>query len=500
MTTVVKQVAQSQAGKPPIPVKLDLPGGAVASEGLPGAPPHHAALAAGVVLAHGAGGDMDSGHLPQLAAQLAAAGVAVVRFTCKPPHLPTRVAAFEAVLRAAAAEWPETRCVRRWFAAGHSMGGRAACEVAHTSWQQQQQLGHPQHPGQQSCGAEAPAGGRDQAAAGTGTGADTDTDTGMGMGVGSGERSRKRQRSTLDARGQHGPAAGSSLAAAANAAAVSVTAGVGTAERARRRGPARAGRAALGPAPVQAKDGSDAAVGGGQGVVLGADVTGSIPAPGSEGQVGAGKRGKRAAAAAAAKCEAKGADGGVSAAVTSAPLPAVCGCVLMSYPLHPPDKPAELRDVPLVGLRLPVLFVRGSRDPFSLPAAQWELTLTRMRQAGCPSLQVHTVEGGDHGLAVPKNLLAATATAAAAGPATAAGTGRKGRGKGSKAAGARGSVEPGAEEWGERGGTGDDAAEGGERGESNRAPLDVALRAVVDWVLAESVASSVGTAARGTSE
>lgn len=38
---------------------------------------------------------MDSGYLPLLAAQLAAAGFACVRFTCKPPHLPTRTAAFQ---------------------------------------------------------------------------------------------------------------------------------------------------------------------------------------------------------------------------------------------------------------------------------------------------------------------------------------------------------------------------------------------------------------------
>jgi hypothetical protein len=38
--------------------------------------------------------------------------------------------------------------------------------------------------------------------------------------------------------------------------------------------------------------------------------------------------------------------------------------VLFSYPLHPPRKPGQLRTAHLAGLRNPVLFVHGSRDPF----------------------------------------------------------------------------------------------------------------------------------------
>jgi hypothetical protein len=40
------------------------------------------------------------------------------------------------------------------------------------------------------------------------------------------------------------------------------------------------------------------------------------------------------------------------------------GLLLLSYPLHPPGKPAQLRTEHFGLLRTPVLFVHGTRDPF----------------------------------------------------------------------------------------------------------------------------------------
>lgn len=40
------------------------------------------------------------------------------------------------------------------------------------------------------------------------------------------------------------------------------------------------------------------------------------------------------------------------------------GLLLLSYPLHPPDKPEQLRTAHLPKLRTPALFVHGGRDPF----------------------------------------------------------------------------------------------------------------------------------------
>lgn len=42
----------------------------------------------------------------------------------------------------------------------------------------------------------------------------------------------------------------------------------------------------------------------------------------------------------------------------------VDGLVLLSYPLHPPGRPAELRTAHLPKLMAPALFAHGSRDPF----------------------------------------------------------------------------------------------------------------------------------------
>ena len=43
----------------------------------------------------------------------------------------------------------------------------------------------------------------------------------------------------------------------------------------------------------------------------------------------------------------------------------VSGLLLLSYPLHPPRKPEQLRSQHLPNLRTPSLFVQGTRDPFA---------------------------------------------------------------------------------------------------------------------------------------
>jgi hypothetical protein len=42
----------------------------------------------------------------------------------------------------------------------------------------------------------------------------------------------------------------------------------------------------------------------------------------------------------------------------------VAGLLLQSYPLHPPGRPEQLRVQHFPNLRLPALFVHGTRDPF----------------------------------------------------------------------------------------------------------------------------------------
>ena len=55
------------------------------------------------------------------------------------------------------------------------------------------------------------------------------------------------------------------------------------------------------------------------------------------------------------------------AAATDADALGVAGVVLLGYPLHPPGKPDQLRAAHLSRIRVPMLLVQGSRDPFGTP-------------------------------------------------------------------------------------------------------------------------------------
>ena len=56
--------------------------------------------------------------------------------------------------------------------------------------------------------------------------------------------------------------------------------------------------------------------------------------------------------------------GGRQASMLLAEEPVADGLLLLSYPLHPPGKPDQLRTEHLPRLEVPVLFVEGTRDPF----------------------------------------------------------------------------------------------------------------------------------------
>ncbi len=61
---------------------------------------------------------------------------------------------------------------------------------------------------------------------------------------------------------------------------------------------------------------------------------------------------------------------------TNAALPAA-GLVLISYPLHPPGRPTQLRVEHLARLTVPCLFISGTRDTFGAPVEleQWTATI-----------------------------------------------------------------------------------------------------------------------------
>jgi uncharacterized protein len=77
-------------------------------------------------------------------------------------------------------------------------------------------------------------------------------------------------------------------------------------------------------------------------------------------------------------------------------LPEVLGIVFLGFPLHPPKQPGESRAEHLAGVRLPMLFLQGTRDTFA------DLGLITSVCGRLPNTTLHVVEGADHSFAVPK--------------------------------------------------------------------------------------------------
>ena len=67
------------------------------------------------------------------------------------------------------------------------------------------------------------------------------------------------------------------------------------------------------------------------------------------------------------------------------------GLVFHGYPLHPPGKPERMRDAHLHDVKVPMLFIEGTRDPFCpLP------TLNDVLSALPAPTDVHVIDEGDH--------------------------------------------------------------------------------------------------------
>jgi uncharacterized protein len=71
------------------------------------------------------------------------------------------------------------------------------------------------------------------------------------------------------------------------------------------------------------------------------------------------------------------------------------GLVFVGYPLHPPGKPERLRDEHLGRIKVPMLFLQGTADPF----AQWDLLAGVTKRLGRRAT-LHAIEGGDHSFRV----------------------------------------------------------------------------------------------------
>ena len=85
-----------------------------------------------------------------------------------------------------------------------------------------------------------------------------------------------------------------------------------------------------------------------------------------------------------------------SQAQAIAPLPGVRGLAFLGFPLHPPDKPSISRAAHLSGVKIPMLFLQGTRDDLA------EMTLLEPVVKGLGGLaSLHVVQEGDHSLHVP---------------------------------------------------------------------------------------------------
>jgi uncharacterized protein len=85
-----------------------------------------------------------------------------------------------------------------------------------------------------------------------------------------------------------------------------------------------------------------------------------------------------------------------SQAQAIAPLAGVRGLAFLGFPLHPPGKPSTTRAAHLSELKIPMLFLQGTRDDLA------EMTLLEPVVKGLGGLaSLHVVQEGDHSLHVP---------------------------------------------------------------------------------------------------
>lgn len=84
-----------------------------------------------------------------------------------------------------------------------------------------------------------------------------------------------------------------------------------------------------------------------------------------------------------------GRSAGARVACRTAAATGAVGVLALAFPLHPPGRPQRSRAAELQAPQVPRLVVQGGRDRFGVPAPG-------------PGLQVHVVDGADHGFAVQR--------------------------------------------------------------------------------------------------
>jgi uncharacterized protein len=89
--------------------------------------------------------------------------------------------------------------------------------------------------------------------------------------------------------------------------------------------------------------------------------------------------------------------GRIASQIAAAGSPHVEGLVFLGYPLHPPGKVDQLRAKHLSDIKVPMLFVQGSRDTFGTPDELQPI----IKGLRAPA-DLYVVEGGDHSFKVLK--------------------------------------------------------------------------------------------------
>jgi predicted alpha/beta-hydrolase family hydrolase len=76
----------------------------------------------------------------------------------------------------------------------------------------------------------------------------------------------------------------------------------------------------------------------------------------------------------------------------------VGGLLLLGYPLHPPGRKEKLRDAHLAGIKVPMLYFAGTRDPL----CDLDLLKNVLKKLNAP-WKLEIIEGGDHSFKLPKS-------------------------------------------------------------------------------------------------
>jgi predicted alpha/beta-hydrolase family hydrolase len=85
-----------------------------------------------------------------------------------------------------------------------------------------------------------------------------------------------------------------------------------------------------------------------------------------------------------------------SQAQAAAPLPGVRGLAFLGFPLHPAGKPSRDRAEHLFGVKIPMLFLQGTRDQLALPGEIEPLCKALGR-----NVTLKLFENADHSFHVP---------------------------------------------------------------------------------------------------